>query len=60
MSISLQTLAYSRVTRLPHEAESLCVVREEVEEVVRILKAGKSPGVNNIAFEPLKNGGEAT
>ena len=41
------------------EAESLLVLREEVEEAVRSLKAGKSPGVDNIPSELLKNGGEA-
>ena len=34
--------------------------REEVEEVVRSLKAGQYPGVDNIPSEQLKNGGEAT
>ena len=33
------------------------VPREEVEEAVRSLKAGKSPGVDNIPSELLKNGG---
>ena len=33
---------------------------EEVEEAVHGLKAGKSPGVDNIPSELLKNGGEAT
>ena len=42
------------------EAESLPLLREEVEEAVRSLKAGKSPGVDNIPSEWLKNGGEAT
>ena len=41
------------------EAESLTVLTEEVEEAVRSLKAGKSPGVNNIPSELLRNGGEA-
>ena len=35
------------------------MLREEVEEAVLRLKAGKSPGVGNIPFELLKNGGEA-
>ena len=39
------------------EAESLLVLRKEV---VQSLKAGKSPGVDNIPSELLKNGGEAT
>ena len=34
------------------------MLREEVEEVVHSLKAGKSPGVD-ISSELLKNGGEA-
>ena len=42
------------------EAESLPVLREEVEEVVRSLKVGKSPGADNIPSKLLKNGGEAT
>ena len=42
------------------EAESLPVLSEEVEEAVRSLKAGESPGVDNIPSEPLMNGGEAT
>ena len=40
------------------EAESLPVLREEVEEAVRSLKAGKSPGVDTVPFELLKNGDE--
>ena len=36
------------------------MLREEVEEAVQSLKAGKSPGVDNIPSELLKNGGEAT
>ena len=42
------------------ETESLSVLREEVEEAVRSVKAGKSPGVDNIPSELPKNGGEAT
>ena len=50
----IQTLAYPRVTRLSHkQAESLPVLRKEVEEAVRSLKAEKSPGVNNISSELL-------
>ena len=55
---STQEIAYSRATR--HQAENLPVLREEVEEAVRSLKAGKSPGVDNIPSELLNNGGEAT
>ena len=36
------------------------MLKEEVEEAVRSLKAGKPPGVNNISSELLKNGSEAT
>ena len=36
------------------------MLREKVEEAVRSLRAGKSPGVDNIPSELLKNGGEAT
>ena len=35
------------------------MLREEAKEAVRSLKAGKSPGVDNIPSELLKNGGEA-
>ena len=35
------------------------MLREEIEEVVQSLKAGKSPGMDNIPSELLKNGGEA-
>ena len=42
------------------EAESLPVLREEVEEAVRNLRAGRSPGVDNIPSELLKNGGDTT
>ena len=60
---SIQTLAKVTVqsNQTPtQEAESLPVLREEVEKAVRSLKAGKSPGVDNIPSELLKNGGEAT
>ena len=36
------------------------MLRKEVEEAVRSLKAGKSPRLDNISSELLKNGGEAT
>ena len=36
------------------------MLREEVEEAIRSLKAGRSPGGDNIPFELLKNGSEAT
>ena len=35
------------------EAESLSVLKEEVEEVVHSMKAEKSSGVNNISSELL-------
>ena len=58
---SIQTLAYSRVTRPSHKRlSSLPVLREEVEEAVCSLKAGKSSGVDNIPSELRKNGGAAT
>ena len=38
------------------EPESLPVLREEVEEAVHNLKAGKSPEVDNIPTELLKDG----
>ena len=41
------------------EVESLPVLRETVAEAVHGLKAGKSPGVDNIPSELRKNGGEA-
>ena len=36
------------------------MLREEVEEAVHSLKAGKSPEVDNIPSKLVKNGGEAT
>ena len=42
------------------EAESLSVLREEVEESVCNPRAGKSPRVDNVPSELLKNGGETT
>ena len=36
------------------------MLREEAEEAVRSLQAGKFPGVDNIPFELIKNGDEAT
>ena len=36
------------------------MLREEVVKAVCSLKGGKSPGVNNIPSELLKNGGAAT
>ena len=42
------------------EAESLTVQREEVEEAVRNLKAGKSPALDSSPSELLKNRGKAT
>ena len=34
------------------------MLQEEVEEAVRSLKAGKSPGVDNVPGELVKHGGE--
>ena len=42
------------------KGKNLPVLREEVEEAVHSLKAGKSPGVDNVPSELLKNGGKAT
>ena len=53
------SLLQSNQTR-SQEAESLPVLKEEVEEAVRNPKAGKSPGVDNIPSELLKNGGKTT
>ena len=50
----IQTPAFSRVARSPYKR-----LREEVEKAVPSLKAGKSPGVNNIPSELLKNGSGA-
>lgn len=36
------------------------VLREEVERIVCRLKGGKSPGVDNVPAEPLKQGEEET
>ena len=59
---SIQTLAYSRVARPPHERlkANLCRGKRPKRPCVRSLKAGKSPGVGNIPSELLKYGGEAT
>ena len=51
------SLLQSKTTK---RAEGLPVLREEAEEAVYSLKAGKSPGVQNILSELLKIGGEAT
>ena len=42
------------------QAANLPVLREEIEEAVRSLKAGKSPEVDSIPTELLKKRGEAT
>ena len=42
------------------QAENLSVLREEVEEAVRNLKAGKSPALDSSPSELLKNRGKAT
>ena len=51
------SLLQSKTTK---RAEGLPVLREEAEEAVYSLKAGKSPGVDKIPSELLKAGGEAT
>ena len=38
--------------------DSLSILKEEVEAAVQSLKLGKSPGVDNIPSELVKNGGE--
>ena len=40
-------------------SENTQILREEVEEAVKKMKNGKSPGVDNIPGELIKNGGEA-
>ena len=40
-------------------AEPLPILKEEVEQAVKSLKGGKSPGPDNIPAELLKHGGEA-
>ena len=42
------------------KTESLSLLREELEEALDSLKAGKPPGANNIPSKLLKNGNEAT
>ena len=66
LRIPSKTVAYSRKKQqqqqkqtTTQETESLSVLREEVEVAVGSLKAGKSPGVDNIPSEMLKNGDEA-
>ena len=44
-------------TRPSKEPSPLPVMREEVEEAIRSLPAGKSPGTDNIPAELLKKGG---
>lgn len=46
----------------PHtnEEEEFNILRSEVERAVKELKAGKSPGVDNIPAELLKAGGDTT
>ena len=55
------SLLHSNQTSPPphHEAESLPVLREEVEEAVHSVKGGESPEVDNIPSELFKNAGEA-
>ena len=51
-------IATEEMSGTPHK--SLPVLRQEAEEAVRSLKAGKSPEVDIISSELLKNGGKAT
>ena len=44
--------------RPPEEPTPLPVIREEVEEAIRNLPSGKSPGADNIPAELLKKGGD--
>ena len=41
----------------PEEPSALPVMREEVEEAIRSLPTGKSPGADNIPAEQIKKGG---
>lgn len=50
---------HSSQTRISESAD-LLIVRKEVEIVVYSLKGGKSPRVDNVAGELLKEGGEET
>ena len=58
------TTEKTRNTSMSHihcqEAESLSVLREEVEEAVHNPKAEKTPGVENVLSELRMNGGETT
>ena len=53
--LQLRTSLHQSNQTRTQEGESLPVLREEVDEVVRSLKAGQSPGVDNIPSELLKN-----
>ena len=48
LNARVETILWESFTEC-FQPESLPVLREEVEEVVHSLKAGKSPGVDNIA-----------
>ena len=54
----MQTLRPVQTTSYTH-TESLPELREKLKGAVHSLKAGKSPGVDNIPAELLMNGGEA-
>ena len=55
--IQPDTNILGKETRPSKEPSPLSVMREEVEEAIRSLPAGKSPGTDNIPAELLKKGG---
>ena len=42
----------------PTDQDSFPILESEVESAIRVLKIGKSPGVDNIPSELLKSGGD--
>ena len=57
--MQLWTLSTLKSKQTPtQQPESLPLLREEAEDAVHSLKAGKSPGMDNIPSELLKNGGK--
>ena len=55
--MQLWTLSTLKSKQTPtQQPESLPLLREEAEDAVHSLKAGKSPGMDNIPSELLKNG----
>ena len=55
--IQPDTTLLEEETREQKEPSPLPIMREEVEEAIRSLPVGKSPGADNIPAELLKNGG---